>query len=114
MDKDNFVQFYLSHNLSDKTMLPRLIEIYPKKGDEKVLSYVHEGEEFIYILEGILTYYYNGVRYELYPNDSAHIRSTASHNWENNTNKIVRLLMVSIPNRFKGKEGCMPESESQA
>lgn len=101
MDRDNFVQYYLSNNLSDKNMLPRLIEIYPKKDDEQVLSYSHEGEEFIYILEGILTYYYNGERYELYPGDSVHISSTSSHNWENNTSKIVRLIMVSIPNRFK-------------
>jgi transcriptional regulator with XRE-family HTH domain len=101
MDKDNFIQFYLSHNLGDKAMLPRLVEVYPKKDDETVLTYTHEGEEFIYILEGILTYYYNGERYELYPNDSVHIHSTASHNWENNTNKIVKLLMVSTPNRFQ-------------
>lgn len=101
MDKDNFIQFYLSHNLGDKVMLPRLIEVYPKKADETVIPYTHEGEEFIYILEGILTYYYDGERYELYPNDSVHIQSTSSHNWENNTNKIVRLLMVNTPNRFQ-------------
>ncbi len=100
MDKNNFTQFYLSNNLADKAMLPRLIEVYPKKDDETVLPYAHEGEEFIYILEGILTYYYAGERYELYPNDCVHIKSTSSHNWENNTNKIVKLLMVSIPNRF--------------
>lgn len=104
MDKNNYVQFYLSHNLSDKNMLPRLIEIYPKKDNEQVLSYTHEGEEFIYVLEGILTYYYNGERYELYPNDSVHISSASSHNWENNTNKIVKIIMVSIPNRFKKEE----------
>lgn len=104
MDKDNFIQFYLSHNLSGKAMLPRLIEVYPKKEHEIVLSYTHEGEEFMYILEGILTYYYDGERYELYPNDSVHIRSTSSHNWENNTNKIVKLLMVSTPNRFEEKQ----------
>lgn len=105
MDRNNFIQFYLSHNLSDKVMMPRLIEVYPKKDDEKVLSYAHEGEEFIYILEGILTYYYDGERYELYPNDSVHISSRSQHNWENNTNKIVKLLMVSTPNRFaKEKE----------
>jgi len=104
MDRDNFIQYYLSHNLSDKIMLPRLIEVYPKKDDETVLSYAHEGEEFIYILEGILTYYYDGEKYELYPNDSVHICSRAQHNWENNTNKIVKLLMVSTPNRFAKKQ----------
>lgn len=101
MDSENFVQYHLSHSLADKNLLPRLIEVFPKKDNETVLSYAHEGEEFIYILEGILTYYYNGERYELYPGDSVHICSTSSHNWENNTNKIVRLLMVNTPNSFK-------------
>lgn len=100
MDEDNFIQFHLSNNLKDKKMLPRLIEVYPKKDSEPVFTYTHEGEEFIHILEGILTYHYNGQRYELYPGDSAHINSSISHNWENNTNKTVKLLMVSIPNRF--------------
>jgi transcriptional regulator with XRE-family HTH domain len=101
MDKDNFIQYHLSNNLSNKKMLPRMIEVYPKKDNETVLTYAHEGEEFIYILEGILTYYYDGEKNELYPGDSVHICSTSSHNWENNTNKIVKLLMVSTPNRFQ-------------
>ncbi|EMS73135.1 helix-turn-helix domain-containing protein [Ruminiclostridium cellobioparum] len=100
MDKDNFIQFHLSNSLGDKNMFPRLVEVYPKRDNETVLTYTHEGEEFIYILEGILTYYYDGEKTELYPGDSVHIRSTLSHNWENNTNKIVKLLMVSTPNRF--------------
>lgn len=101
MDKDNFIQYHLSHSLNDKKMFPRLVEVYPKKDNETVLTYAHEGEEFIYILEGILTYYYDGEKNELYPGDSVHIRSTSSHNWENNTSKIVKLLMVSTPNRFE-------------
>lgn len=103
MDRDNFIQYHLSHNLGDKKMLPRLIEVFPKKDNETVLTYTHEGEEFIYILEGILTYYYDGEKYELYPGDSVHINSTSSHNWENNTNKTVKLLMVNTPNRFHQK-----------
>ncbi len=100
MDKDNFIQFHLSNNLLDKALLPRLIEVFPKKNNETVLTYSHEGEEFVYILEGILTYYYDGQKYELYPGDSVHIRSSVPHNWENNTNKTVRLLEVSTPNQF--------------
>ena len=100
MDKDNFIQYHLSANLYDKKLFPRIVEILPKKGNEKVKLYGHEGEEFVYILEGILTYYYSGERYELYPGDSVHINSTSSHNWENNTGKTVKLIMVSIPNQF--------------
>jgi len=103
MEKGNFIQYQLSANLSDKVMFPRLVEVYPKRKGETVKPYKHEGEEFIFILEGILTYYRNTDRYELYPGDSVHIYSTESHIWENNTNKMVRLVMVSTPNRFQKK-----------
>nr|PZN11145.1 MAG: hypothetical protein DIU64_03745 [Caldicoprobacter oshimai] len=53
-------------------------------------------------LEGILTYYYKNQKYDLYPGDSVHIRSNEMHNWENNnTNNVVRLIEVTIPNKFK-------------
>lgn len=100
-DRNNFIQYSLSKNLSDKEMLPRLIEILPRKTYEKVNLYSHEGEEFIYILEGILTYYYKNQKYDLYPGDSLHIHSNEIHNWENNTNNVVRLIEVTIPNKFK-------------
>lgn len=100
-DRNNFIQYRLSKNLSDKEMLPRLIEILPRKSYEKVNLYSHEGEEFIYILEGILTYYYKNQKYDLYPGDSLHVHSNEIHNWENNTNNVVRLIEVTIPNKFK-------------
>lgn len=100
MDRHNFIQYQVSSDLEEKAMFPRFVEVYPKKGEEKVQGYRHEGEEFIFILEGILTYYYNEERYELYPGDSIHIDSTVTHNWENNTGKIVRMIEVSVPNHF--------------
>ncbi|MDI6618990.1 MAG: helix-turn-helix domain-containing protein [Clostridiales bacterium] len=100
-DKDNFIQYRLSKNLSDKDMFPRLIEILPRKTREKVKLYTHEGEEFIYIIEGILTYYYKSQKYDLYPGDCLHVHSEEMHNWENNTNGVVRLLEITVPNKFK-------------
>lgn len=104
LEADNFIQFQLSHNLGDKLLMPRLVEILPKRDTEPAQPYGHEGEEFMYILEGILTYYYNGDKYELYPNDSVHIHSSVPHIWENNTNRIVKVLMVSLPNQFRNNQ----------
>ncbi|HZJ82326.1 MAG TPA: helix-turn-helix domain-containing protein [Clostridia bacterium] len=102
-DKNNFIQYRLSKNLYDKGMLPRLIEILPRKEREKVTQYTHEGEEFIYILQGILTYYYKDEKYDLYPGDSLHVHSSEMHNWENNTNDVIRLIEVTTPNKFRGR-----------
>ncbi|WP_425446892.1 helix-turn-helix domain-containing protein [Dethiothermospora halolimnae] len=103
IDNSKFIHYQLSNSLMDKDMFPRLIEVLPSSDDEDVEGYSHEGEEFIYILEGILTLYVGDKRYDLYPGDSAHISSNVSHNWSNYTNKIVRLLAVNTPNKFKEK-----------
>lgn len=104
MEDNNFIEYNLSNNLKKMELVPRLIEIFPQKVNEPVEVYTHEGEEFIYVLEGILTYYYNGKVYELYPGDSLHIQSDKPHNAANTTNKVTRMITVSIPNNFKVKE----------
>lgn len=99
MDSEGgFIKYSLSANLENKQLVPRLIEILPQKENEEILSYQHEGEEFVYVLEGILTVYINGTRHEVYPGDSVHMDSTIAHNWANYTNKKVQLLAVNTPN----------------
>ncbi|XMB85251.1 XRE family transcriptional regulator [Mycoplasmatota bacterium WC44] len=96
-----FIDYLLSNDLTDKNILPRIIEVLPSLTHEEVEVYQHKGEEFIYILEGILTLYIDDQRSDLYPGDSAHINSNIGHNWANYSNKIVKLLAINTPNRFK-------------
>lgn len=98
-----FIYYHLTNDEENKDILPRLIEILPSKVDEKITTYKHEGEEFVYVLEGILTMIINNEQYELYPGDSAHIDSNTVHNWGNYTNKKIKLLAVNTPNFFKKK-----------
>ncbi len=100
IEESRYVNYLLSNNLSDKALLPRLIELLPSNSDENIEVYKHQGEEFIYILEGILTLYIDDQKHELYPGDSAHINSGLGHNWANYTNKLVKLIAVNTPNRF--------------
>lgn len=97
------IQYNLSNNLEDKNILPRLIEILPNNTEEDIQSYMHNGEEFIYILEGTLTIFLDEVQYELYPGDSVHYNSSRNHNWANYTNKIVKMIVVATPNPFEGR-----------
>ncbi|CAM2758860.1 XRE family transcriptional regulator [Hathewaya histolytica] len=99
-----FITYHLTNDLENKSLLPRIIELLPGNEEECVSSYQHEGEEFVYVLEGILTLFLDNNRYELYPGDSAHFESTSIHNWVNSTNKIVRILTVHTPNAFKNKK----------
>lgn len=102
-NKLGVIDYILSSDLTDKNFLPRLIEVLPSRSNEEVEIYHHQGEEFIYVLEGILTLYIDEQRNDLYPGDSAHINSNIGHNWANYSNKIVKLLAVHTPNRFKEK-----------
>lgn len=101
VENNRFIKYNLSNNLEDKNFLPRLIEILPSDSNENLVSYQHEGEEFVYVLEGILTLILGEDEKELYPGDSAHYDSSVKHNWANYTSKPVRLLTVNTPNIFK-------------
>lgn len=95
-----YVQFHLAKNPDESTFLPRIYEIWPSSREDTIRTYVHEGVEFIYVLEGILTLHYKNKVYEMYPEDSAYLDSKVPHNWENNTNKKVKILTINYPNPF--------------
>ena len=58
----------------------------------------HNGEEFIYVLEGVVSFFLDGTEYTLYPGDSIHIEAKQEHNWMNRTARIAKLLAVTVPN----------------
>ena len=104
IDNSHFIHYHLTNDTRNKELLPRLIELLPINSDEEITSYPHEGEEFVYVLEGTLTLFINNEQIDLFPGDSAHYTSSTPHNWANYTNKIVRLLVVRTPNPFKDKD----------
>lgn len=90
----------LSQAPEGKIMMPKIIEILPSRigYDERIDEYSHHGEEFIYILEGILTLRLDSKEYLMYPGDSTHYKSDVPHNWANYTNKMVKFIAVHTPN----------------
>lgn len=105
ISNSTFIHYHLSSNLKSKKMLPRLIEILPSKSEEEICSYIHEGEEFVYVLEGVLTVFLDDEQIDMYPGDSIHYNSEKhKHNWVNYTSKMVKMLVVSVPNPFKEEE----------
>ena len=93
---------YAMTNMADRgEMLPKLVEILPQKEVEESLPYPHEGEEVVYVLEGILTLQIEDDVCDLYPGDCAHYKSTRTHNWSNQTNKVVKFITINTPNLFQ-------------
>jgi len=100
VENEKYMHYHLSNEIASKNMLPRLIEILPGENDETINAYGHEGEEFVYVLEGCLTLFIGEEKHILYPRDTAHYASTKEHNWANYTNQVVKILVVSSPNPF--------------
>lgn len=62
----------------DKAFQPYLI--FARKGEVKAHSFSHSGEEFIYMLSGIMKYKVGKVEYTLHPGDSIYFNSLDDHN----------------------------------
>ena len=101
IQNNRFITYHLTHDVENKYMLPRLMEILPSKENDEIIQYQHEGEEFVYVLEGVFTLILNNEKQDLYPGDSVHFDSRIIHNWANYTNKTVKVLSVNYPNEYK-------------
>lgn len=101
IDESKFIYHNLGSDLVDRQLDPVIVTILPTRDAEEVLPYEHQGEEFVYVLEGIFTIFLEDSKYELYPGDSIHLSSTTPHNWANFTNKLVKIIAVSTPSVLK-------------
>jgi DNA-binding transcriptional MerR regulator len=64
-------------------------------------AYAHEGEEFMFVLEGALTVWIGPhERYRLNMGDSVTFPSTLPHRWRNRADGETRLLWINTPPTF--------------
>ncbi len=82
-----------------KVMEPHLFRIAP--GATSGGSYSHEGEEFIYVLQGKLEVWMDEIeRYVIEPGDSLYFESAQAHRWQSLSDKETLLLWVNTPATF--------------
>lgn len=102
---------YICHSLKGnipedkRCMEPMLVTILPDQEQSSVLSQSRNGEEFGFVLEGVLTVTVEGKNYDLRIGDSLHIPSYIPHSWTNLTNKLVKILYVSLVVGFSQRRG---------
>ena len=68
----------LAYKKPKKYMEPFLVE-FKRKRVEQLSYFSHEGEEFIYLLEGVLEFRTEDQHYVLYPGDSLYFESSIPH-----------------------------------
>ncbi|MDR1344599.1 MAG: XRE family transcriptional regulator [Tannerellaceae bacterium] len=84
----------LSQDKSGRHMEPFLIDIAPSRDADFILS-THEGEEFIYVLEGIVEINYGQTTYILEEGDSIYYDSIVAHHvhaYNGNSSKILGVV----------------------
>lgn len=60
----------------------------------------HMGEEFVYVLEGVLRLWIGDTLYDLYPGDSASFKPNVKHRLENRSNQPVTVIGLITPSIF--------------
>lgn len=79
------------------TLDPMQVLLMPGQTRDEVIQITHSGEEFVYVLEGVLSYFLNGQEYVMNPGDSYHGFGNEPHNFVNLTNNIVKVLYIVTP-----------------
>src|SRR5690554_7627575 len=85
--------FSLAQDKTGRHMEPFIVEIEPSKESDYKLS-SHEGEEFIYVLEGSIEINYGKEVYRIHKGDTIYIDSIVSHNVHAAENKPAKILAV--------------------
>ncbi len=74
-------------------MEPFIIDVHPPENEDYQLS-SHEGEEFIYVLEGEMEVILGNHTDVLYPGDSIYYDSTIPHRVQCHQEKSTKILAV--------------------
>lgn len=92
------IQYMLNVHPENFSFLPRIFRLLPLPQKQTIELYSHEGQEFIYVLEGAVTLYIEDNATILYSGDSVHFDSGSRHNWANLSPLPAVILTVSSPN----------------
>jgi len=85
--------FSLAFDKAGRNMEPFIVDIEPGQQSDFMLS-SHEGEEFIYVLDGEVEINYGKEIYKLGKGDSIYLDSIVLHNVHAGDNKSARILAV--------------------
>lgn len=83
----------LAKNRVGRHMEPFIIDVHPSVPEECTFSF-HEGEEFIFVLEGEIEVLYGGDQHILGAGDSIYYDSTTPHQVKTAGDKKARILAV--------------------
>jgi transcriptional regulator with XRE-family HTH domain len=94
-DKHQHMEYFsLASAKSGRHIEPFIIDVEPAAEDVSFVPSSHEGEEFIYCLEGIVEINYGKYTYQLEAGDSIYYDSIVMHHIHAKSNKSAKILAV--------------------
>lgn len=93
MDAHNIFYKDLGTTVANRDFAPLLVVLKPGQTEGNLIT--HRGQEFLYVIEGILTVRIENEIYELGPTESLMLDSTQPHYWYNYSDREVKILCVS-------------------
>lgn len=85
----------LGGQFSGRSLEPLLVRLGPGKFKEN--AYSHPGEEFYYVIDGVVIFNVDGKEYLVKKGDSIHFPSHIPHIWENPLDNDAIVLSVTTP-----------------
>jgi transcriptional regulator with XRE-family HTH domain len=95
-NREHLTFFSLAPNKAGRHMEPFIIDIIPNEKSKQTAS-SHEGEEFIYVLDGTVTVHYGNEVIKLAQGDSIYLDSIVNHLVTTDTNNARILGIVYVP-----------------
>lgn len=95
LEGSDIVHARLAGKFPDRKMEPMMVTIPPNKLYTE--KYSHPGEEFYYVVKGVVVFKVDEKEYILNSGDSIHFPSEKEHEWKNPTNEEVVLVSVLTP-----------------
>lgn len=92
-DREGLEFHALAANKRDRNMEPFIIDVHPAVENSYVLS-SHEGEEFIYVMSGVIEVNYGKTTYRVEAGDSIYYDSIVPHHLHAADGKDAKILAV--------------------
>jgi len=93
-DRKHMDYYALSQNKSGRHMEPFMIDVTPATAEDEFKVSSHEGEEFIYVVEGEIEIIYGKETYKLSKGDSIYYDSIVSHHVHGADKQSAKILAV--------------------
>jgi quercetin dioxygenase-like cupin family protein len=89
----------LAYSSQEKSIQAYLAE-FPKRQPSEVAEHLHEGAEFVHVIDGSLVIRYQAEDYILHAGDSVYFDSSESHSYRGISKTPARALVVTTPPRL--------------